>query len=339
MGDNQRPQHHASNARDLIEESPPLVSVVIPVYNGARFVAEAIESALAQTYPAIEVIVVDDGSSDGTAQVVQSFPVRYISQKNSGVSAARNHGIRQSRGKYVLFLDHDDRLLPAAAEIGVGLLEQHPECAMAVGEHRYIDTNGDQLGHSAKRAVGRDHYLMLLQHNFVETPCSALHRRSSFSTAGFFDESVGGAEDHELYLRTARHSAIVAHEAEISEYRIHENNTSRDAGNMLSVSHRVMQMEAPYVKDDRAKQQSHLLGVRFVGRRFGRQLTRQLIGEKHLLKPENRQKLKLLRSHYPAGFAAAVLSRLLPASLVNFLLSLRPGQAHRNQDRHAQVNA
>jgi glycosyltransferase involved in cell wall biosynthesis len=298
---------------------------VIPAYNGARFLAQAIESALAQTYSAVEVIVVDDGSSDETARIAQSYPVRYIGQKNSGVSAARNHGIRQSSGKYVLFLDHDDRLLPAAAEIGVSLLEQHPECVMSVGEHRFIGINGEPLGRSAKHAADRDHYLMLLEHNFVETPCSALHRRSSFSAVGFFDESVRGAEDHELYLRMARHGAIIAHEAEVSEYRLHEGSNSHDFGNMLSVSHRVLQMELPYVKNDRVKLQSHDRGLRFLARRLGRQLTRQLIKEKDLLKPENRRKLMLLRSHYLPGFAAAVLSRLLPANLLHHLLSARPG--------------
>jgi glycosyltransferase involved in cell wall biosynthesis len=311
------------HAPDITEAVPPLVSVVIPCYNSARFLAETIESALAQTYPMIEVIAVDDGSSDGTSGIAQSYPVKYIRQQNRGVSAARNHGIRESEGKYVLFLDHDDRLLPEAVAIGVRLLEEHPECAIAVGEHRYIGANGHDLGHSRKRAAGRDHYLMLLEHNFIETPCSALHRRSSFSVAGFFDESVQGAEDHELYLRTARHSAFIAHDAAVAEYRLHDTNVSRDAGRMLAVSHRVMLMELPHVTSDRVKLQSHRRGVRFVERRFGRHLTRQLMCDRQLLKLENRQKLRLLRSHYALGFAAAVLSRLLPASILGVILNSR----------------
>lgn len=305
----------------------PLVTVVIPCYNAARYLAETIESVIAQTYSPIELIVVDDGSSDDTARVAQVYPLRYISQKNRGVSAARNTGIRDSRGKYVLFLDHDDRLLPRAVEIGVEFLEQHPECSMVVGEHRYIGSNGEYLGSSQKCATGRDAYLILLEHNFVETPCSALHRRSSFSTAGMFDETMFGAEDHELYLRLARNGSILAHDAEVSEYRQHETNSSRDAELMLAVSHRVMQMELPYVQDDPMKRQSHQKGLRFVARRFGRQLTRQLMGEKKLLKPENRHKLELLRNLYTPGFAAAVLSRLVPGSVLNHLLSSRSDQA------------
>jgi glycosyltransferase involved in cell wall biosynthesis len=307
----------------------PLVSIVIPCYNGARYLAETIESALLQTYSAIEVIVVDDGSSDATARIAQAYPVTYVRQENRGVSAARNNGIHHSHGKYLVFLDHDDRLLPEAVTIGVRLLEEHPECSTAVGEHGYIGSDGDPLGSSAKRAAGRDHYLMLLEHNFIETPGSAVHRRSSFAVAGVFDESVQGAEDHELYLRMARHTAFIAHDAKVSEYRLHETNSSRNAENMLTVSHRVMQMELPYVKDDEAKLQSHHRGLRFVARHFGRQLTRQLIHDRHLSKPENRQKLKLLKSHYVVGFAAAVLSRCLPMSLLNLLLAVQP-RAHAN---------
>ena len=316
-------QPGAKRYTERMHENALLVSVVIPCYNAERYLAETIESVLAQTYPAIEVIVVDDGSSDNTIGVAQRYPVRLISQKNRRVSAARNNGIRHSRGEYVLFLDHDDRLLPRAIEIGVKLLEQNPDCLMAVGEHRYIGSHGEPLGRSSKCTNGRDPYLTLLEHNFVETPCSALHRRSSFSTAGMFDETLFGAEDHELYLRMARSGLIIAHDEVVSEYRQHDTNSSRDAGMMLSVSHRVMQMQLPFVQDDREKLESHQKGLRFVERRFGRQLTRQLIEEKQPLKAENRERLELLRNHYTPGFAVAVLSRLLPSSVLDLLLGSR----------------
>ena len=90
----------------------PLVSVVIPCYNSARYLGETIESVLAQTYARVEVIVVDDGSTDATPKIAQSYPVQYVYQTNRGISAARNAGVVHSRGKYVQFLDHDDRLLP-----------------------------------------------------------------------------------------------------------------------------------------------------------------------------------------------------------------------------------
>jgi glycosyltransferase involved in cell wall biosynthesis len=298
----------------------PLVSVVIPCYNSARFLGEAIESVLQQTYPRIEIILIDDGSTDETAQIARSYPVRYIYQENRGISAARNSGVAHTQGKYVLFLDHDDRLLPMGVETGVELLEEHPECAAAVGEHRYIGSDGRPIGYSNKHAAGRDHYRMLLEHNFVETPCSALHRRSGLALTGLFDESVQGAEDHELYLRTARQSTWIAHEAPVAEYRLHDANTSRDAEQMLLVSYRVLEMELPYLKGDPEKLRLHRLGVKFLQRQYGRRLTRELINSRSPRSPEYRRKLERLRRHYVLGFAAVVVSQFLPSKLLHLVL-------------------
>lgn len=101
-----------------------LVSIVMPVFNGERYVAAALESLLGQTYPALEVIVVDDGSTDGTADVVRRHSgVRLVQQKNAGPAVARNFGIENSRGRYISFVDHDDLWLPEKVERQVALLE------------------------------------------------------------------------------------------------------------------------------------------------------------------------------------------------------------------------
>lgn len=298
---------------------PPLVSVVIPCYNSARYLGETIESVLLQTYPRIEIIVVDDGSTDETSSIARSYGVNYIYQANRGISAARNTGIIHSQGKYVLFLDHDDRLLPKAVVTGVQLLEEHPECAVAVGEHRYIGADGTALGYSNKHAAGRDHYQMLLEHNFIETPCSALHRRSGLALTGVFNENVQGAEDLELYLRTARQSPWVAHETPVAEYRLHDSNTSRDAEQMLRVSYQVLEMELPHLRGDRQKLRAHRRGVKFVERQYGRRLTRELVSNGSLSTEEYRRKLKLLRRHYPPGYAVVLASQLVPLKLLNLL--------------------
>lgn len=303
--------------------APPLVSVVIPCYNAARYLAEAVDSVRAQTYPNIEIVVVDDGSSDDTAAVARTLPVEYVYQENRGVSAARNNGIRHSHGKYVLFLDNDDRLLPRAVEIGVKLLEEHPECAMAVGEHRYIAADGTPLGSSTKHATGRDHYQMLLEHNFVETPCSALHRRDSLTATGLFDETLTGGEDHELYLRIARQGPLIAHDKEVSEYRLHGTSSSRNAESMLEEACRVLEMELPYLNGDRQKLRARAKGVRFMQRHYGRRLTREIMSAQRLMDPESRRKLDLLRRNYMIGFAAVLCSRLLPQRVVHMLLASR----------------
>src|ERR687885_795015 len=117
-------------------QEPSVVSVVIPCYNQAHFLGEAIESVLAQSYPHFEIVVVDDGSTDNTSEVAARYPgVRCIRQNNQGVAAARNTGIRESNGSYLVFLDADDRLLPEALEVGLEQLKVHPECAFVSGQH------------------------------------------------------------------------------------------------------------------------------------------------------------------------------------------------------------
>ncbi len=321
-------------AADRPSELAPIVSVVIPCYNSARYLAETIESVLAQTYAPVEVIVVDDGSTDATPKIAQSYPVQYVYQTNRGISAARNTGVAHSRGKYVQFLDHDDRLLPRAIEVGVKYLEQQPPCAMAVGEHRYIQADGTEIGYSHKHAIGRGHYEELLEHNFIETPCSVLHRRSALDLSGLFDEKVQGAEDYELYLRTARQSPVIIHDVPVAEYRLHEANASGNAERMFMVSLEVLNMELPYVQGDREKLRMHRRGIRFAQREFGRRLTRELIGNRQQSE-DNRRKIGVLRRNYRAGWMAVMVSRLLPARLVNWLIVAR---VHPNESARSAQN-
>jgi glycosyltransferase involved in cell wall biosynthesis len=312
----------ATDPTPLLSEQTPLVSVVIPCYNSSRYLAETIESILAQTYPRVEIIVVDDGSTDATPEIAQSYPVQYFFQRNRGISAARNTGVLQSRGKYVQFLDHDDRLLPEAFALGVKLLEEHPECSMAVGEHRYIQADGTGIGCSHKHRASGDHYEVLLEHNFIETPCSVLHRRSALELTGLFDEKVQGAEDYELYLRTARQMPLITYAAPVAEYRLHDANASGNAEQMFLVSLQVLEMERPYLKGDQKKLQMHRRGIRFVQREFGRRLTREMIGNRQH-SADSKRKLEVLRRNYRTGWVAVMVSRFLPASLVNKLIMAR----------------
>src|SRR5215217_2853327 len=164
----------------------PLVSVVIPCYNQAHFLGEAIESALAQSHPNFEVVVVNDGSTDDTAEVAARYPrVRYLRQKNRGLSAARNTGLRHSEGEYVVFLDADDRLLPEALKTGLKCLKAHSECAFASGRYRFIAGDGSFLKPQRQRFVDKDSYVALLRRNYIGPPAAVMYRRAVF-------ESVGG---------------------------------------------------------------------------------------------------------------------------------------------------
>ena len=186
----------------------PLASIVIPSHNSQAYLAEAIESALGQNYPVLEVIVVDNGSTDGSPVIAQQYPVRCLRLERPGLTVARNAGIEACCGRYLAFLDSDDRLKPDAIQCGVRLLERRPECAMAIGDHIFIDGAGNWIGDSRKRsltwAATGDIYELLLKSNFVETISSVLFRHDVFSRVGGFDPTLRAAEDYDLYLRVAK---------------------------------------------------------------------------------------------------------------------------------------
>lgn len=152
---------------------------IIPCHNSELYLREALESALAQTYPDVEVIVVDDGSTDASGEIAQQFPVRSLHQCNRGLSAARNKGIRESKGSCLVFLDADDRLKPGAIETGVRMLREHPECALSVGDHVFISADGSGYKASRKACLRDHHYEALLKSNFVEMVSSVMFRRTS----------------------------------------------------------------------------------------------------------------------------------------------------------------
>src|SRR5215211_2313466 len=159
--------------------APPLVSVVIPCYNQAHFLSEAIESVLAQSHPNFEIIVVDDGSTDDTSEIAARYPeVRLVRQENKGLSGARNAGLAHSEGEYVVFLDADDRLLPEALEAHLEHLEAHPECAFVSGPCRRIAADGSPLPTPLRRHIEGDHYLVLLHRCYIWPPAVVMFRRA-----------------------------------------------------------------------------------------------------------------------------------------------------------------
>ena len=124
----------------------PLVSVIIPVYNGARYLRPALESVLAQTYPRFEVIVVDDGSTDDSGVIAQSFhDVRYIHQSNQGVAAARNNGIEAARGEFLAFLDQDDLWTPEKLKLQMGQLLSDPDLGYTLTQQQFFLEPGEAL--------------------------------------------------------------------------------------------------------------------------------------------------------------------------------------------------
>ena len=215
----------------------PLISVIIPCYNQAHFLGEAIESVVAQSYPHFEIVVVDDGGTDKTAEVAGQYPgILYVRQTNQGVAAARNAGLAESRGSHVVFLDADDRLLPNALEVGLAGFEAHPECAMVSGHHHQIGTDGSLLRKVPYPCVDREYYAEFLRRNYLAMPATVMYRRSIFEALGGFDASVNPCSDYELYLRIARQHPIHCQNQLIAEYRQHGGNMTRNSTLMLEGS-------------------------------------------------------------------------------------------------------
>lgn len=213
----------------------PRVSVVIPTFNRAALVCEAIESALGQTIKDLEVIVVDDGSTDGTGKVIRDRydeRVKYHYQSNMGRSVARNRGIAAAGGRYLLFLDSDDLLLPRALECEAAYLDAHPDVDVVYTDGYFCDADGQNLSRIAPARPA--HCLKniledLVISNVILACHSAMVRRAALDAVGppYFDEELRGTEDEDLWVRLAAHGCAFAYlDVPTCQYRIHGSNAS-----------------------------------------------------------------------------------------------------------------
>jgi glycosyltransferase involved in cell wall biosynthesis len=195
----------------------PLVSVIIPVFNGERFLREAVESVLAQKYSPVEIIIVDDGSTDGTATVARSFPetVRYLHQTNHGPAAARNRGIEQAQGNLIAFADTDDLWPSHKLELQLPYLIRDSKIDIVLGRIQQVllsETQAKEIGDPA----------------FSVNLGSAVIRKSCFERVGLFDETMRYSEDVDWFMRAREGAAaIMTIDAVTLFYRQHEQNMTR----------------------------------------------------------------------------------------------------------------
>lgn len=218
---------------DSLENISPKVSVVITCYNHADFLADAIRSVERQTYQPIEIVVVDDGSTDHTREIAQQFSsIKYVYQRNAGLSAARNTGVAASSGKYIVFLDADDWLYDEAVAINLNHLKRNKNCVFVSGAHDKVDTWGYILDADDAKIVEKNHYLELLQGNYIGMHATVMYHRNIFSEFQF-DTTLKACEDYDLYLKIARKYPVCHHNHKIAAYRIHGSNMSRDYVLML----------------------------------------------------------------------------------------------------------
>jgi len=262
--------------RDRSPAFAELVSVVIPCYQQAQYLGEAIESVLAQTYPHLEVVVVDDGSNDNVGAIASRYPgVRCIREPNSGAAAARNAGIRNSNGDFLVFLDADDRLLPDGVGAGLRALETRPECAAAIGTFRRATFDNRPLVTHDQPPVEEHQYEELMRNNWAGFPARAIYRRSLFEHVRGFDTSIEGAADFDLNLAVAREFPICSHEALVAEHREHSGNMSDDAGKMLEQTLIAMRKQKPYLRGEQERKRAYRDGMRYWKRYWGDLLATQ----------------------------------------------------------------
>lgn len=198
----------------------PFVSIIIPVYNGEKYIREAIESVLQQHYQPLEIIVVDDGSIDGTARLVENLgqKVRYFYQSNRGPSACRNQGLGLSRGEFIAFLDADDLWPPQKFEKQIPHLLENPEVDVVLGRIQCIES-------SDKGESG----FQISQNTFIDVHLgSGIFRKSVFKKVGDFDETLRYSEDHDWFLRAREQQISIFFVKEITlYYRLHDSNMTR----------------------------------------------------------------------------------------------------------------
>jgi len=182
----------------------PLVSVIIPTYNRAWTLEAAVDSVLAQEYPNVEILVVDDGSTDETPALLDRYgdTIRVLTIENGGVSRARNHGIAASTGEFIAFLDSDDSWLPGKLTEQVGFFEKNPEALICQTEEIWI-RNGKRVNPCKHHKKPSGDIFEASLHLCLVSPSAVMMRRSLFDTVGLFDESLPACEDYDLWLRIA----------------------------------------------------------------------------------------------------------------------------------------
>lgn len=218
-------------------EKTPKFSVVIPAYNASKYIADCVGSVLAQTEKDFEIIVVNDGSTDNTAQIVSSFSderVNLVNRSNGGLAVARNTGIRAAKGEVVAFLDADDRWCPDKLAAHRQALDENPQASVSYDLSAFIDEEGQRTGMRMAQAQRTLTHQALLVKNYLGNGSTSVVRRQVLEEAGGFDEDLPRFVDHELWVRLAyRGHQFCQIPHVLTEYRTHSESFTADTDTML----------------------------------------------------------------------------------------------------------
>ncbi|MGQ9424860.1 glycosyltransferase family 2 protein [Gilvimarinus sp. F26214L] len=213
-----------------------LVTVVTANFNGSRYLAQAIESVRAQTHANIEYVIVDDGSTDGSRDLIEDYCRKdprikaFLLPENQGVARARNTGIENSHGKYVTFLDSDDEWMPNKLEKQLELFRRHPRAGLVVTGAAVIDRDGHTVEIQKQRKKPMQGAVSL--YDYIAGKCllsiNAMTRRECLEKSGLFNPNYVIGEDYELWMRITRDYEYYYLEEPLHRYRVHGDNATRD---------------------------------------------------------------------------------------------------------------
>lgn len=210
----------------------PEVSIIMPLYNCESFISETIDSILGQTYKDFEIITIDDGSTDDTYKLVTTKYgewVKCVQQKNSGLSCARNTGLSLARGRYIAFIDHDDKWLPNKLETQLSIFKDKPDVGLVFSDAYIVDKYGRRINNFFKitRPYRGMVFKKLLKENFIPILTVAV-KRDIFNKIGFFSSRYKIAEDWDMFLRISQQYPVDYIDSRLAEYRIHSLSFSKN---------------------------------------------------------------------------------------------------------------
>jgi len=222
----------------------PLISVIVPVYNGEKTIEKTIESILNQTFLDFELIIINDGCQDSTLKVISTIQdprLKVFSYLNGGVSASRNRGLAQATGEFISFIDADDLWTSNKLETQFRVLQENPQAAVAYSWTDWIDESGKILGKGSYITQEGNVFAQMLLNDFVASGSNCLIRRQALIEVGGFDESLAHGEDWDLWLRLAARYEFIAIPSPQILYRISSSSASSDVWKMEAGSLKIIE--------------------------------------------------------------------------------------------------
>ena len=206
----------------------PTVSVIIHTFNNEKFIAETIESVLKQTYNDYEIIVVDDGSEDGTRDVLLPYmqDIRYHYKENGGIASAKNAGISLSSAEFIAFLDHDDLWVPDKLKIQMEHFNNNPQVGLVYAKYTSF-RDGKELRTKPEKGYSGWIFKELLSKSFIQTS-TVVVKRECLNAVGPYDESFTLGDEYDMFLRVAKRFQCGFVDKELTRYRVHETNASKN---------------------------------------------------------------------------------------------------------------